>query len=309
LIEGRGVRGMTKEHLMLSLSYDIPFMIIITKIDLYDKETISLTLEKVTQLLKSAKKDVWLIREKIDLEIPKGTSKFIPIFQVSNVTGEGLDLLKDYLFNIPKRLDYSGVKDEPFEASVLESFLVEGIGSVAHCFVSRGTIRKGDIVWIGPDSIGGYHKSKVRSIQYKRIDVDFVLPGNHCTISVPGIDRSLLKQGVYVLHESVKTRLAIKEFTSDIKVLSSHPITIRVGYCPILNIDNIRMSAKLLKFVGENIETSIEGGKEVKYLRGGDRARVKFRFNHRPAYLKEGMTFVFREGKTRGYGKVVEIDS
>jgi GTPase len=300
VVEGRGVRGMTKEHLMLALSFDIPIILIITKIDLYDKETINATVHRLTQMLKTAKKDVWLIREKIDIEIPR-TNKYIPFFFVSNVSGEGLNLLKEYLFKLPKRLDYTDTQNKPFEASVLESFIVEGIGTVAHCYIVIGTLKKGDIVWVGPDSLGNFYKTKIRTVQYKRIDVDFVLPGHHCTICLPNIDKNLLKKGVYVLHDNVQERLAIRYFTADIKLLTTHQITIKKGYCPILNIDNLRITAKILDIQTDN--------KEIEFLQGGDHAIVKFKFVYRPAYIKNGTTFVFREGKTRGFGKVLSLDN
>ena len=39
-------------------------------------------------------------------------------------------------------------------------------------------------------------------------------------------------------------------------------------------------------------------------LRSGDRARVTFEFLYRPEYLVLGARLVFREGRTKGIGKV-----
>ena len=41
-------------------------------------------------------------------------------------------------------------------------------------------------------------------------------------------------------------------------------------------------------------------------LRSGDRACVRFRFLQRPEYLTPGTRFVFREGRTKGIGMVVQ---
>ena len=41
-------------------------------------------------------------------------------------------------------------------------------------------------------------------------------------------------------------------------------------------------------------------------LRSGDRACVRFRFLQRPEYLTPGTRFVFREGRTKGIGIVVQ---
>jgi GTPase len=310
LVEGKGVRGMTREHIMLALSFEVPFIILITKIDLYGKESVAATIEHIGKIIKSAKQDMWVIREKIDMEIPlqKSGEKFVPVFKISNVTGEGLDLFKDYLYRLPKRIDYSMYRDEPFELAVIEGFVVTGVGTVAHGFLARGTLRKDDSVWVGPDSTGNYHKSKVRSIHFKRLPVEFALPGHLVCVNLPNIERKLLKQGVYVLHDKVANRMAIRKFTADVKVLTTHPITITKGYCPILNMDNIRMAARVLKITA--IPTEKESNPEIikECLRGGGKARIQFKFTYYPAYMRPNANFVFREGKTRGFGKVISID-
>lgn len=43
-------------------------------------------------------------------------------------------------------------------------------------------------------------------------------------------------------------------------------------------------------------------------LRSGDRAVVRFQFMQRPEYLSEGTRFVFREGRTKGIGVVVDVN-
>lgn len=303
LIEGRGVRGMTREHIMLALSFGVPFMILVTKVDLYPKDIVDATIDSIGKLIKKAKKEMWIVREPVDLEIPlqKPDGQFVALFTVSNVTGVGLDLFRSYLHRIPKRVDYSPSAREPFELAVIDGFSVQGIGTVAHGFLARGTVRIGNIVWVGPDAVGNYHKSKIRSIHFKRMSVDFVLPGHHCTLAIPGIDRTLLKHGVYIIHDAVE-QMAVREFTADIKVLSTNTITIKKGYCPVLNMNNVRMTAKVLNITSGDAQN-------VEYLRGGGRARIRFKFLYRPAYLRKDSTFVFREGRTRGFGKVISVDS
>ena len=298
LVEARGIKGMTKEHIMLATTFGVPITIVITKTDLYPRETINTTIETIGKLLKQIKKTMWLMREDVDLEIPL-RGNFVPVFMVSNVTGDGLDLFKKYLFRINNRIDYSPVENEPFEMSVIESFNVQGIGVVAHGFLTRGTARVGDTVLVGPDSTGKYHRSKLRTIQYKRLNVEFVLPGSHCTVSLPGIDRSLLKKSAYILHGSTKDPPVVREFNANIKVLTTHPTTIKIGYTPILNIDNVRIPARIVAI------TTLDG-ESLEFIRGGCRAKIQFSLD-RPIFLRTGTTFVFREGKTRGFGKVEKI--
>ncbi|KAJ2714397.1 hypothetical protein H4S00_005163, partial [Coemansia sp. D1744] len=47
--------------------------------------------------------------------------------------------------------------------------------------------------------------------------------------------------------------------------------------------------------------------KQRNALRTGDRARVLFQFIRHPEYITLGSRLVFREGRTKGVGKVVRV--
>jgi elongation factor 1-alpha len=70
----------------------------------------------------------------------------------------------------------------------------------------------------------------------------------------------------------------------------------RVGYTPVVHSYTIRQTARIVQM-----------SKEV--LRTGDVADVMFEFLTRPEYLEKNQTFVFREGRTRGIGVVLETYS
>lgn len=42
-------------------------------------------------------------------------------------------------------------------------------------------------------------------------------------------------------------------------------------------------------------------------LRTGDRAIVRFRFIRSPEYLRMGQRLLFREGRTKGIGRIVDL--
>ena len=42
-------------------------------------------------------------------------------------------------------------------------------------------------------------------------------------------------------------------------------------------------------------------------MRTGDKSQVKFRFKYRPEFIETDDTLVFREGRTKGIGKIVEL--
>ena len=43
------------------------------------------------------------------------------------------------------------------------------------------------------------------------------------------------------------------------------------------------------------------------YLRTGDKGVMKFRFKYRPEYLEKDSVLIFREGKTKGIGRILEL--
>lgn len=48
-------------------------------------------------------------------------------------------------------------------------------------------------------------------------------------------------------------------------------------------------------------------GLDKEYIRTGDKARAQFRFMYWPEYVKEGSRLIFREGRTKGIGRIIKI--
>jgi len=102
-----GVQRMTKEHLGIVISLNIPFFIVFTKVDIAPKEVKEKTINTFTSLLKTGlQKSVFNVKSEKDAEfaaknVPMGN--LVPIFQVSTVTGEGLDDLKCFLSQLIPR--------------------------------------------------------------------------------------------------------------------------------------------------------------------------------------------------------------
>ena len=91
------------------------------------------------------------------------------------------------------------------------------------------------------------------------------------------------------------TNLQHQEFEADVKILVNHSTTIKVNYSPIINCGKIVQSAKIMRIYNKAV------------LRGGDVTRVKFKFQFRPEFIELGNKFLFREGKTKGIGKITRL--
>lgn len=100
-----GVSRMTKEHLGITLALKIPLFIVITKIDIAPKQVYEDTLATLIKIMKNpnVNKAPIVVKESDECKgfADKLTSnKVAPIFAISNVTGEGLPKLKEFLSHL-----------------------------------------------------------------------------------------------------------------------------------------------------------------------------------------------------------------
>jgi len=85
-----------------------------------------------------------------------------------------------------------------------------------------------------------------------------------------------------------------REFEASVIILH-HSTTIGCGYQPVIHSGVLRQAAEIVGIKGR--ET----------LKTGERAIVRFRFMYYADYLLPGSTFIFREGRAKGIGKVIQV--
>ncbi|MCD6348008.1 MAG: elongation factor 1-alpha [Candidatus Korarchaeota archaeon] len=292
-----GPIGSFREHLGISVALGIPSFIVFTKVDMTPKEILKSNLRKVTDLLKlpGVNRIPYPVRSENDCAVaarnmPHG--RIAPIFFVSNVTGEGLDLLKRFLNLLPPRLNWSEKEKGEFLTYVDDKFNVSGVGVVISGLIESGSISVGQRALLGPFEDGTFRTVRVKSIHVSRISVDRAVAGQFATFAITNVDYDEVRKGMVLLDVDSKPR-AVRTFKANIRVLH-HPTTIRLGYEPVIQLRTIRQPVKLIH-------------SPKPYLRTGDKAEVTFRFVKRPEYVRVGDTFVFREGRTKGLGKITEI--
>lgn len=97
---------MTHHHLNLCASTLVPAVIILTKIDGCPPDSLKSTLDEVKAMCRQRDIDKvpFLCKTKADQEecLDK-MGRLSPIILTSAVTGEGMDLLENLLFQLPKR--------------------------------------------------------------------------------------------------------------------------------------------------------------------------------------------------------------
>lgn len=197
-----GLIGMSKEHLGIALALNVPVMVVVTKIDICPPNILEQTLTQITKIMKSpgARKIPTFIKtreECINTATQFVSQRICPVFLVSNVTGENLDLVRTFLNILPHHGRYNS--DAPFEFHVNDTFSVPFTGTVVSGIIKSGVIHEGDNVLIGPDSLGQFTPTAVRSIERKRIRVPAASAGQSASFALKKVKRKDVRKGMVVL--------------------------------------------------------------------------------------------------------------
>lgn len=298
-----GINHMTREHILLLLNLKIPFIILVTKIDIVPENILEETMQKINNMCKNRiRKIPYIIKNTSDVINTIKNIKsdgIVPIMQISNVSNYNLDLLRKLLNLLPIRNDYSKYTNGPVEFIVDNMYSVIGHPTIVSGIIKSGTIHINDTLLIGPFSDLTYKSVKIRTIHLNYKDVKDATAGKYYCISLKGITRKELKKGMIMLSED-NTKIAVREFTAMIQILHS-PTMIKTGYQPFVHIEHIKQSVKMvhIKKINSKIDDDL--------LRTGDKAEVKLEFIIKPEYIKPNMRIIFREGKVKAVGKVILI--
>ncbi len=285
----QGVTHITKEHLGIMFAVDLPVIIAITKIDRVSLEKVEEVENEIQKILKRVGKIPMRVRNEEDAKRCAEmllSDPIIPIIRTSAVTREGIDLLETLLGNLIKR----NVKfKESFRMYIDKVYNISGVGVVVSGTISQGRVRVGDVLELGPMDDGSFKKVRVNSIEIHHYNVSEAKAGDIVGISLRGVEKDQIRRGMVLVERGI----AVREFLAEVMILN-HPTCIMRGYEPVVHMDTIS-------------ETVIFEEMDREYLKAGERAIVKLRFKFHPQYIYEGQKFIFREGKTKGIGRVVAV--
>lgn len=285
-----GVMKMTKEHLGITIAMEIPVIVAITKIDMVDSARVKQVVSDVAKLLKTVGRIPMLVKR---VEEAKKVAKLMaenplvsPIVLTSAITLEGYDVLERLLYHLPKR--YTARED--FLMYIDKIYRVTGVGTVVSGSVKAGELREGEEVFVGPFDDGSFARAKVQSIEMHHFRVDRAKPGDIIGVALKGVDYEDLRRGMVVAKRVPK---AVERFEAEVLVFT-HPTLIKPGYEPVMHVETISETV-----VFEEIDKG--------YLKAGDWGRVVMSFKYRPNVVFEGQKFIFREGRSKGMGKILRI--
>ncbi len=297
-----GVVPMTQEHLDLAVALEVPFFVMVTKIDVTPRQRLQATLDSLQSALKSAgsNKVPLMVRSGDDSITAAGNAlrdNVVPIFCVSSVTGAGLDKVRRFLHLLPPG---AGVKEqekleqEHPEFQIDELFDVPDVGTVVGGLVTQGIITEGMRLNAGPFEDGSFRGVTVTSIKRNRAPCRLVRATQSAALALD-CPLAQLRRGMCLVDPRAADEPAACQFFQAKICLLFHPTEIFRGFRTSVHVGNVRQTAV------------IEGIHPAEGIRSNDQASVVLRFIRSPEYIKVGQRLLLSEGRTKGIGRVTQI--
>ena len=125
---------------------------------------------------------------------------------VSSYTGEGIEELKQAIFQLIDQKTQIKNLDVPFRIPIDRIFSVEGFGTVITGTLIEGKMKVGDPVTIYPSRI----ESRIRNLQVHSHDVEEAYAGQRVAVNLAGLKKSDLNKGdVVAVPDSMHTTMMI----------------------------------------------------------------------------------------------------
>jgi len=251
---------------------------------------------------------------------------FIPIISISNKSGYYINFVKNVLNNIiPRNLWESTTSNRIYNKFVanldkkffnnnkhnnfVSAYYIDGVYSppgigIVVTGINRGEdLNVGDTVYIGPIN-NQFKEIKIRSIHNDCKQKISQLKNHHRgTIAITGdkdfMNRHYITRGLVVIKnkELPKTNLCFR-FDAGITIFN-HSTTLKTNYTPVLQVGNIRQSARMIIHPENNSDKDTICCREYGY--------VTFKFKHKPELIEANQIFVFRSGNVHGVGIVLNV--
>jgi len=318
-----GLSGMTSEHIALLIANRIPFITIVTKIDICPANIMSAVKKDLERIAKRNRKEILYFEDNepennksylkeshkvVIEEFHERKTSLMPIIMVSNKTGHNINFVRELLTSIRSKsyLERKGMivpeistknNHYPMIMYIDSTYSVTGIGIVLSGTIKYGNLSLGQKVFLGPVN-NTYITITVKSMQNCISENITVLKENESgsigiRLDVKGsYTREMFSKGQIV---TTDMDFALKNTCYSMNCMVAvfnHPTTIRNGYQTVVHANSIRQVAKFK--IAEDV-----------VLRTNSKENIVVKYLMRPEFVLPGTLFMFRDGRTKGMGKVI----
>jgi selenocysteine-specific elongation factor len=267
-----GPMPQTREHLDILKLLKIPSAVVaLSKCDLVSEKS---WLELVSEEIKALTKGVF--------------SNDPKIIEVSAKTGQGIEKLKEALFDALSKTPPKP-SGQFFRLPLDRLFSKPGFGTVAAGTLLGGPVKLGDTVWIYPSQI----PARVRQIEVHNQIVDVAYPGQRTALNLVGVKKQELHRGdVLASPSSLKPSFMLDAFLT---ILPNSPFTVKSSNLVKLHLAAKETTAKVVLMSRDE-------------LSAGQSDYVQFRLKE-PVTARRGDRLVIRLASPRatlGGGEVLD---
>lgn len=320
-----GINTVTKEHLGLLISNKIPYITILTKIDMCPSNIMSNVKKELEKIAKNNKKEI-IYFEKDEEEINGSYLKDehrkiinlfhdrnlspMPVVMVSNKTGHNINFIRELITSIKSitflekmelvKLEIDPkIKEYPAILYIDNVYNVTGIGIVISGAVKYGSFSLGQKIYLGPID-GKYINVTVKSLQNCiGQNIDVLQKDQSGSIGI-----RLDTKGSYYREMYFKGQIATADLDFAVKhthkvfnccvAIFNHHTTIKNGYQAVIHSGVIRQTGQFIM-------------KEGQILRSESKENIDVEFMARSEFILPDTYFMFRDGRIKGIGKIINF--
>ena len=317
-----GITAMTIEHFALLISNKIPFITVISKIDICPANILAATKKDLERIAKRNKKEIIYFdddepeingsyikpgHQTIIEEFQNRKINIMPVILISNKTGHNVNFFRELLTSIKSQsyLEKKGLIQSinkpltinyPTVMYIDSTFSVTGIGIVLSGTVKYGSLSLGQKVFVGPVNntfIGITIKTLHNCVSE---NVQTIMENETGSIGIRldakgSFTREMFSKGQIVTTDAqFGLKNTCYSFQCDVAVFN-HPTTIRNGYQTVIHCGTIRQAAKFKI-------------KDDQVLRTNSKENINVKFVSRPEFILPGTLFLFRDGRTKGIDRI-----
>ena len=305
----KGVKKMTFNHVSLCIELGVPFIFLLTKIDLAEPEMIKHSMKSIKSLLKlpNINKFCYVVKDESDVSVTCQnfyTSNLVPIFKISNKTLSGYDNLYKFFNLLDNNQDRNCdlLESNKISYRVESVFRIKGVGHVLGGILKSGSIKINDTFWLGPFE-QKYISVSVKSIHVKRTNVKEIKITStpiYVCLSLKCQTDINYRKGLVLLNKDEKIVSCLR-FEAIISLSGTHSTNVKVGYKPIMCLESIRQAVKICELY------DLDTNENISVLRQNQQAKAILEFEIRREHLNIGDIFVCSEGLIKLSGKITNI--